>query len=951
MTHNLRTALGLIIGMLAALLLAGTASSFIIGARLQRDLAGLQLEQRSALEQELLHSLAARLAAPAPPLDEAAAVAATLRRQDGAAPALAADLDALAAAARATGAGPGPSSQAALADARSRFDASLAAYAAAQAADARLVAAAFASQSSGVIFSAAAVLLVCLTLLGLLLLVNTALLRPLRQLGDALTAVGRGDLSVSLPARLPQEFSPLVEGYNLMTEALRQRQQALDDQLRRTGLLTQLSIELRDGLDPKHIAEHVLRAVAGNRGLDEATMILTSPSGAVEESYRWCEGMVQRLGPELVAPLIAHGMEGYVQGLGSPVVIADVGSNERWRTGGGHLHGSAIVLPLQQAGAELGLLTVYSRQPGSFTNRDLLLMEGVVAQAAVALGTARRFQDERHQARLALTLLGMSQLLTGEGRHSEIAALLDEQSRAVFAAEQGLLWLADPEGTLRLVPPPQRPELTPSTLSHAEAVAAAACASGQIITEGRGATQDELFYLALPLTHGGERKGACVLLQHRRGDVVFSPNLWSLLAVFTNIIASACATIDLVEQLRSYTGRLESLVEGHTHELRRSRDLLRVVFDNLPEGLLLMTGDGTLLAANNAFGRAIVGRIPRDVVGRSYRQLWEELAQNTELQLTPQGPAEDDTPLIPPVGAQLSGKPATWRVLSTDLVGQQRWYAVERTPVLGLQGEEDQFLERWRDITHHEVLQRRLLLTEQMTSLGRLAASVAHEVGNPLQSAMGCLELCREDRQLSAGAREYLDLALGELSRMSRTMDSLRNLYRPPQINWESVQLNQIVRQVAQFTRGQLEKARVRLELELDEELPPISGQPDALRQVLLNLTLNAQEAMPRGGTIKVSTHRKPTDRLCRIVVQDTGVGIGREQLDYLFEPFRSGKAQGVGLGLYLSKQIVEQHGGQITITSQPGQGTIVTMLLPWSEARPHGGYEPALIEVEGEAS
>ncbi len=390
----------------------------------------------------------------------------------------------------------------------------------------------------------------------------------------------------------------------------------------------------------------------------------------------------------------------------------------------------------------------------------------------------------------------------------------------------------------------------------------------------------------------------------------------------------------LIDELRSYTAQLETSLSQHNTELRRSRDLLRIVFDNLPEGLILIDSNGRLLAANSAFCRGIVGRKPQEVVGGGYRELWASLATSADLRLEPQGPAESGLPLIPPQGEPFGDRPAAWRVLGADLVGQQRWFAVERVPVGG-PAEQSQSLERWRDITQQEELQRRLLLHDQLSSLGRLAAGVAHEVGNPLQSALGCLELCREERGLSPLAREYLELALGELDRMARTMERLRNLYRPPQLAWEPVDLNLMVRQVAQFTGRQLDKGQVRLELDLDAELPSINGQADGLRQVFLNLMLNAQEAMPQGGTIRLSTRRKPTDRVCQVMVHDTGEGMRPEQLRHLFEPFRSGKAQGVGLGLYLSRQIIEQHTGRIEVASQPGQGTTITVLLPWCDAGP----------------
>ncbi|WP_129628917.1 two-component system sensor histidine kinase NtrB [Candidatus Oscillochloris fontis] len=369
--------------------------------------------------------------------------------------------------------------------------------------------------------------------------------------------------------------------------------------------------------------------------------------------------------------------------------------------------------------------------------------------------------------------------------------------------------------------------------------------------------------------------------------------------------------------------------------LQRSRDLLRIVFDHLPEGLILVDGQGVLLAANNAFCYGILGQSPRYVVGKHYAQIWSELAPLSDLSLTPQGPSEHGVAIIPPLDGNFPLIHANWRILSSDMVGQHRWYTVDRIPISESPDLPEQCLERWRDITHQEELQRRLLVHEQLTSLGRLAASVAHEVGNPLQSAMGCLELCRADPGLSEGSREYLDLALGELERMSRTMASLRNLYRPPEITWEAVDLNHLLRQVAQFTQRQLERAKVKLYLHLAERLPMITGQPDALRQVFLNLVLNAQQAMTEGGSIQITTHAKPTDRLCVIVVQDTGVGMSSEQLGRLFEPFQSKKAQGVGLGLYLSRQIIEQHTGHIDVKSRSGQGTSITIQFPWSDAGP----------------
>jgi signal transduction histidine kinase/nitrate/nitrite-specific signal transduction histidine kinase len=955
MRLNLRLTLTVIFSSLVALLVVGIAASFILGARLQREVDALHLDEHAALERGLLQRLGMSLAAPPGSdhaadqhslqhlLDDASAAAADLRLQ-GAQPgalALAAALDDLAIVA-----GAGDSTR--LAAAEAAFAAALDAYSAEAARAAETVYADLDLQGPSTLFVIGSLLIAGLALVLMLSQLSGTLLRPLQQIGAALDAVGAGNLATPMPARVPGELAPLVAAYSQMTAALRERQRSIDAQLRRTSLLTQLSIELREPPETETIAERVLRSVGVTLGLDEATLILTGSQGTAA-AYIWRSGGVLPLEAERAEELLSAGVEGWVQHVGSPTVIADVGASKRWRAGSPHKHGSAIVLPIRQGASTLGILTIYTRRAAAFDNHDLLLMESVVAQAGVALSAALRYQEERLRNRQALALLTMSQMLTVERTRDELAAALDELSRSVFQADYGLLYLNRPDGTPTLIPPAHTP--VPELLSgaarvNAEDAATTAGASGQIVTLGARPDQPAHTCLALPLVHAGQPIGACVLVRETGGEAAFPAGLWSLLTVFTNIIASACANIELIEQLRRYAGQLEGLVEQHTEELRRSRDLLRIVFDNLPEGLLLIDADGTLLAANNAFCRGIVGRLPRHIVGRDYRALWNDIAGHDELNLKPQGPSESGAPLLPPEGEGFHRKPASWRVLGTDLVGQQRWYSVDRIPVVGLRGELDQYLERWRDITHQEELQRRLLLHEQMTSLGRLAASIAHEVGNPLQSAMGCLELCREDGNLNELAREYLELALGELDRMSRTMDSLRSLYRPPQINWELVQLNQIVRQVALFTQRQLDKARIRLELDLDENLPAIIAQPDALRQVFLNLALNAQEAMPGGGSIRIHTCRKDTDRMCQVTITDTGLGMSEEQQEHLFEPFRSGKAQGVGLGLYLSKQIIDQHTGHIEVASHKGHGTTITVLLPWSDAGPARAREPLADEV-----
>lgn len=363
-------------------------------------------------------------------------------------------------------------------------------------------------------------------------------------------------------------------------------------------------------------------------------------------------------------------------------------------------------------------------------------------------------------------------------------------------------------------------------------------------------------------------------------------------------------------------------------ELQRSRDLLRAIFDNLADGLLLLDGDGQILAANHTICQ-IADRRPQELVGKPYATLWADLEGHVGLKATLNRPGAGSITMLDDFcqPKNFRAENAAWRLHLQHTTRDEHWFTIERTLIADSAG--PRCLERWHDITQQEELQRRILDNEQMISLGRLAAGIAHEVGNPLQSAMSCLELCNEDAALPVWVSEYLGLALGELGRMGRILESLRTLYRPPQASWTLFDLNDMLHTMQRLTRQQLARQRITMRLDLDDSLPPIYGQPDSLRQVLLNLTLNAQEAIGEGGEIVATSRLCPSESYCMITICDNGTGLNAEQLDHLFEPFRSGKDRGVGLGLYLSKQIIDQHGGQISIESRMGQPTTVTLSLP----------------------
>jgi len=236
--------------------------------------------------------------------------------------------------------------------------------------------------------------------------------------------------------------------------------------------------------------------------------------------------------------------------------------------------------------------------------------------------------------------------------------------------------------------------------------------------------------------------------------------------------------------------------------------------------------------------------------------------------------------------------------------------------------------------------QAQLVQAEKMSALGRLASSIAHEINNPLQAMQGCLTLAEEeleDSQRRDRLMRYLQMAGKEVERLSNLVRRMRDFYRPPRQEWCPTDVNAVLESVLELTAEQLQRTHITLERNLAGGLPMIQANPDMLKQLFLNLVLNAIDAMSaHGGTLCFRTAPDQLGRrdgsvhhAVRVEIGDTGGGIPPNVLAHLFEPFVTTKRDGTGLGLSISYGIVEAHNGQIAANSQSGVGTTFVILLP----------------------
>lgn len=227
---------------------------------------------------------------------------------------------------------------------------------------------------------------------------------------------------------------------------------------------------------------------------------------------------------------------------------------------------------------------------------------------------------------------------------------------------------------------------------------------------------------------------------------------------------------------------------------------------------------------------------------------------------------------------------------------------------------------------------------EKMASIGKMAAVVAHEINNPLSGILTYSKLLQKwiqrvnaDDTKRKEISDCLTLIEGESKRCGDLVKNLLTFSRSAPMNLEWTNVNQIVDRCVRLVQHHLDIGSVQLQLELADDVPLLHCDPAQIEQVLLALSMNALDAMPRGGNLLVRTRSLPQSRQVELQVRDDGIGIPPDLLPRLFEPFLTTKetGKGVGLGLAISKTIVERHGGQIEVESQPGRGTTFYIFLP----------------------
>ena len=223
---------------------------------------------------------------------------------------------------------------------------------------------------------------------------------------------------------------------------------------------------------------------------------------------------------------------------------------------------------------------------------------------------------------------------------------------------------------------------------------------------------------------------------------------------------------------------------------------------------------------------------------------------------------------------------------------------------------------------------KRLVQQERIAALGRAAAQVAHEVKNPLAGLLlYSLHLKSKIEKQSQSEASLVDKIVETINHLNATVERILGFARPISLTLRSGNLNQIARDVLELLRPQIMANRIELTLSLSEQAASAMIDESSIRGTLINLLLNAVEAMPNGGRLNVTSHH--AEQTLHLEITDTGQGMSEEEAKNIFEPFYTTKEQGLGLGMPYAKKIIEQHAGTIAVSSRLGEGTTISIALP----------------------
>lgn len=374
----------------------------------------------------------------------------------------------------------------------------------------------------------------------------------------------------------------------------------------------------------------------------------------------------------------------------------------------------------------------------------------------------------------------------------------------------------------------------------------------------------------------------------------------AVLIVFNKKRIKAEAVAKRKEELERYAVQLQDRVNERTAELVNEKEKLHTIVSAIGGGILLIDRQGRIQWSNEKI-KEMAGM---DVIGKTCEEICVDCNVSGEYN-------QDSINTI---------------ILSNLFNQKDKYFQVTTAPVRREDGEIHGYIRLVQDVTEMKKMEEQIIHAEKLASIGRLAAGIAHEIGNPLTSIFSFVQILREIEEDSF-KRESLETIYFHIHRISEILKQLSGFSKMPAGEMKECQINGLIDSSIKLIQYDKKAKDIEVVKELSPSLPNIIADGNQLSQVFVNLVLNAIDAMPDGGRLTVRSML--LDGNIVVQVEDTGIGIPREELPKIFDPFYTTKEKGTGLGLAVSYNIIKKMNGTLTAESEAGKGTTFTITLP----------------------
>jgi two-component system sensor histidine kinase PilS (NtrC family) len=438
-------------------------------------------------------------------------------------------------------------------------------------------------------------------------------------------------------------------------------------------------------------------------------------------------------------------------------------------------------------------------------------------------------------------------------------------------------------------------------------------ASGAMILYG--ALGDLLYYNVIPLPE----------------QVWFVPTPWTSSRLYLNIatnFAGYYATALLTSYLSEKLQRTSQELDANRQNLAELRALNQNVIQSIPSGLITLAPNGIAAFVNPA-GAHILRRDAHDILGRRVTELGfltEEGWTTARDRLVREAVIRDEVDAVP-------------------IGGEARALGWAITPLSTLEGKASGYTLIFQDLTEMKKLESELRLKDRMAAVGELSAGIAHEIRNPLAAIAGSAQVLKKSQALTPQEQRLMSIILKESERLNKSIADFLRFVKPQEKRSAAFDVAASISETLDLLVNSPElAANHTIERDITPPSFTLTGDADQMRQVFWNLARNAVQAMPNGGTLKVSTEVGADSY--DILFTDSGRGMSHADLQRLFQPFRTNFPTGTGLGMAISYRILQEHGGRIDVASREGHGTTITVSLPVTPASHAERSEASAVRV-----